>query len=77
VYELVAPGGATYVMQSYARIRDPRLSLGDLRGLGARLTLPDGWRYRVRKLRRDLVLGVHGRATIVQDDLLDTYQRTS
>jgi haloalkane dehalogenase len=77
VYELVAPGGATYVMQSYAQIRDPCLTLGDLPGLGARLSLPGGWRYRSRKLRRDLVLRARGAATVVQDDLLDTYQRLS
>ena len=27
VFELVAPGGTTYVMQSFAQIRDPRLTL--------------------------------------------------
>ena len=27
VYELVAPGGDTYVMQSYSQIRDPTLTL--------------------------------------------------
>lgn len=74
VYELVAPGGDVYVMQSYAQIRDPKLTLGKLRSLGRRLELPEGWRYRVRRLRRPLVLGARGRATILQDDLLNTYQ---
>ena len=74
VFELVAPGGDTYVMQSYAQIRDPQLTLGRLRTLGRRLELPSGWRYRTRRLRRDLVLTVRGTATIVQDDLLNTYQ---
>jgi hypothetical protein len=74
VYERVAPGGATYVMQSYAQIRDPRLSLGDLPGLGARLSLPDGWQYRARGLERDLTLHARGAATVVQDDLANTYQ---
>ena len=40
VFELVAPGGDTYVMQSYAQIVDPGLTIGKLRGLGARLRLP-------------------------------------
>ena len=31
VYELVAPGGDVYVMQSYSQILDPKLSLGKLR----------------------------------------------
>ena len=34
VFELVAPGGDTYVMQSYAQIRDPELTIGKLRALG-------------------------------------------
>ena len=74
VYELVAPGGDVYVMQSYAQIRDPTLTLRKLRSLGRRLELPEGWRYRVRRLRRPLALGARGRATILQDDLLNTYQ---
>jgi len=75
VYELVAPSGATYVMQSYAQIKDKSLRLADLRSLRSRLSLPQGWIYRHRKLRRDLRLAAHGSATIVQDDLENTYQR--
>ena len=74
VYELVAPGGDVYVMQSYAQIRDPALTIGKLRSLRHRLDLPSGWRYRTRRLRRELALGANGRATVIQDDLLDTYQ---
>jgi hypothetical protein len=75
VYELVAPGGDVYVMQSYAQIRDPDLTIGRLRSLGRRLDLPTGWRYRVRKLKRELaVTAPGGRATIVQDELQNTYQ---
>lgn len=75
IYELHAPGGATYVMQSYSQIKDPTESVNDLPGLGSRLQLPAGWRYGTRKLRQDLVLATHGRATVVQDELLNTYQR--
>jgi hypothetical protein len=74
VYELVAPGGDVYVMQSYAKIRDPSLTIGKLRKLGRRLDLPSGWRYRVRRLPHPLSVGAHGKATIVQDDLQNTYQ---
>jgi hypothetical protein len=74
-FELLGPGGAVYVMQSYSQIRDTSQSLADLPSLPSRLTLPDGWRFRKRRLRRDLVLAAHGTATIVQDDLLNTYQR--
>lgn len=68
VPELVAPGGDTYVMQSYAVARDA------LPGLGRRLDLPAGWQYRTRLLRRPLTLTVRRAATVVQDDLQDTYQ---
>ncbi|MDX6582393.1 MAG: hypothetical protein QOI10_1577 [Solirubrobacterales bacterium] len=75
VYELLAPDGSNYVMQSYSQIRDPSLTIGQLRSLGGRLALPTGWSYRTRVLKRDLTLRAHGAATIVQDDLTNTYQR--
>jgi hypothetical protein len=75
VFELVDPEGTTYVMQSYSLMRDPELRLSDLPGVGDRLELPEGWRYRARRLREDLTLGAKGAATIIQDDLNNTYQR--
>ncbi|HEV7461602.1 MAG TPA: hypothetical protein VGN78_13780, partial [Solirubrobacteraceae bacterium] len=74
VFELVAPGGDTYVMQSYAQIKDPTLTIGRLRSLGRRLKLPTGWRYRSRRLRDALTLSAVGSATITQDELQNTYQ---
>jgi hypothetical protein len=74
IYELVAPGGDVYVMQAYSQIVDPSLAIGKLRGLGRRLGLPTGWRYRSRVLRRSLAVGADGEATIVQDELQNTYQ---
>ena len=75
VYELVAPGGDVYVMQAYAQIVDPEQRIGQLRSLSSRLDLPLGWRYRVRRLRNELaVRPIKGNATIVQDELQNTYQ---
>jgi hypothetical protein len=74
VFELVAPGGDTYVMQSYAQIKDPSLTIHRLGSLGGRLKPPLGWRYRTRKLRHDLVLTAKGSATVLQDELQNTYQ---
>ena len=74
VLELVAPGGRTYVMQSYYQIVDPGLRLAQLPTLGRRLHLPKGWRYRTARLRCRLVLRAKGKATITQDELQDTYQ---
>jgi hypothetical protein len=75
VFVLVGPDGARYAMQAYAQMIDKSLSYDDLPGLGARLKLPSGWRYESMVPASDLVLGAHGAAIIVQDDLDDTYQR--
>jgi hypothetical protein len=75
VYELLAPDGSNYVMQSYAQIRDPDQTIADLHTLGDRLELPPGWAYRVRRLKRDITLRAKGRATVIQDELQNTYQR--
>ncbi len=73
VYELLAPDGSIYVMQAYAQIVDASLSETDLPTLGARLTLPSGWTYRARTLDATLVVSTPGMATVIQDDLQNTY----
>ncbi len=74
VYELVAPGGTVWVMQTYSQIVDPTLSMADLPGLASRLTLPTGWTYRVRTLTRPLVVATADRpAQVLQDNLENSY----
>lgn len=75
VYELIAPDGTTYVMQSYALIVDPTLTEEGLKTLGTRLQLPEGWHYRVRQLEQEWVLRVNGQAHLVQDEFQNSYQR--
>jgi haloalkane dehalogenase len=75
VYELVAPDGTAYVMQSYSLAVDPALTEAQLPTLGARLQLPDGWHYRVRRLEEEWSLRVDGEAILVQDELENSYQR--
>ena len=75
VFELLAPNGSDYLMQSYSQEIDPSQSIDDLDKLGKKLDLPQGWEYRVRKLNKPLVLEAKGEATILQDDLRNTYQR--
>ena len=77
IYELTAPGGAVYVMQSMSQIVDPEQQLTDLPALDARLMLPQGWSYAARTLDEDFVLRVEGEATVLQDDLSNTYQRVT
>ena len=75
VYELTSPGGDVYVMQSYSQIVNPVLSMKDLPVLGEQLKLPAGWTYRSRVLDQDLSLVVNGIAYVLQDNLLNSYQR--
>ena len=40
-----------------------------------KLKLPSGWRYSSMVPDQDLVLGAAGKATVVQDELENTYQK--
>ncbi len=74
-FRLTAPNGAVYVMQAYAAFVDKSLTYTDLPTLGARLKLPAGWSYAVETLAQDLFLKATGKATVVQDELKNTYQK--
>lgn len=74
VFELRDPEGKTYVMQSFSRIVDVDLTFDELIDLGERLSLPDGWRFDTRILEEDLVVVATGVATVIQDELKNTYQ---
>jgi hypothetical protein len=65
------------MMVSMSQIVDPDLSPADLSTLGSRLALPDGWTYQARRRITDLVLKAEGEAIMLQDDLKNTYQRTT
>ncbi len=76
VYELLAPNGRSYIMQSYSLEVDPNLNEAALTGLSSRLTLPKGWQYRVRQLSEPLIVRNTGsKAYVLQDDLKNSYQR--
>ena len=75
VYEIVDTTGRVFIMQSYSQQSDPALTEADLAALGSRLTLPDGWTFRTRILEDKLaVLTPSEDATVIQDDLSNTYQ---
>jgi hypothetical protein len=74
VYELVAPDGLAYVMQAYCLAVDPTTDEGSLLTLGERLTPPEGWTYRTRTLKEDLVVDTtHKVATVLQDEFEHSY----
>jgi len=72
---LEAADGSRYAMQAYAQIVDKALSYDNLPALGAKLKLPSGWRYSSTVPEKDLVLGARGTATVIQDELENTYQK--
>jgi hypothetical protein len=74
IFILTDPGGNEYVMQSYAQIVDPTLSYKDLPNLASQLSLPPGWQYSTRTLSQDLQMNSNGLATVVNDDLANSYQ---
>ena len=78
VHELITPEGEVYTMFSLSLKVDPSNSLERLATLGERLTLPAGWRYRVRTLDRELTLSSSYDAnppnTIVLDQFEGNYQ---
>ena len=74
VYELQDPAFRRWVMQTWSQIVDPNLSRADLRNLGERLNLPEGWTYEPRILESPLRIDTASRAAMVlQDDLKNSY----
>jgi hypothetical protein len=74
IFILTDPDGNEYVMQSYAQIVDPNLMYKDLPDLASELNLPPGWGYSSRTLTQELQLNSNGLATVVNDDLANSYQ---
>ncbi len=74
VYELIDSEGAVHVMQSWCTSVDPGLAEPDLATLGERLSLPQGWRYRSRRLDEPLhVMTTTEDAVVMQDELKNSY----
>lgn len=78
VHELITPEGEVYTMFSLSLKVDPNNTIANLGTLGQRLTLPAGWRYRMRRLDQPLVLSSRYDAnppnTIVLDQFEGNYQ---
>ena len=74
VFLLRSPQGTTWVMQTFTDHIDHDLREADLPGLAARLTLPEGWKYKAATLDQDLSITTDGVANIVPDNLANMYQ---
>ena len=75
VQMLEASDGSRYAMQAYSQIVDKTLTYDQLDALGSRLKLPSGWRYATTTPDQDLVLGAQGKATVIQDEFDNPYQK--
>lgn len=76
IYPLTSPAGRDYVMQSYSHIVDDTQTSDSLSELGNRVALPEGCTFTARVLEEHLfVEDLEGIATVVQDELTNTYQR--
>ena len=76
VRELISPSGQRFVMQAYTQNVDPTLTEAGLNEVGSNplAAIPEGWTFRYRKLKRQLVLTAKGEATILRDGLRSVYQ---
>jgi hypothetical protein len=76
VYILDDPDGNSFVMKSASLIKDPNQKFEDLKDLGSRLKLAEGWKFRSKVLDQELVFKTKdGKSFIVQDDIGNTYDR--
>ncbi|AFM17845.1 hypothetical protein Mycch_3094 [Mycolicibacterium chubuense NBB4] len=74
VFELLAPDGNRWVMQTWSQVVDAALAYDDLPGLAARLRLPEGWHYQPRTLDEELRIDTSSQAAqVLQDDLTNSY----
>jgi hypothetical protein len=74
IYELVDPSGTAFVMQAYCIGVDSTLNLDNLKDLGSKINVPEGWSFRTRILDEELVCDTTGEAaTVLQDELENTY----
>ena len=69
--------GTRYAMQAYTNTIDPTLTEKKLNKLGSNpaIAMPEGWKFKTRKLKHKLELRANGVAHIVRDGLGSVYQR--
>ena len=78
VYELIAPDGTTYLMQTWATQNDPTRTEAALANLSSRLQLPAAWSYRSRNLDEpSQIVTTTTKAKVIQGDLGNSYSPES
>jgi hypothetical protein len=77
VFQLIDPEGAVFFMQSYS-VQKEKQTDTTLPNLASKLSLPKGWKVRTLTIKKDYqVQAVKGMAYVTQDDLDNTYQKSS
>jgi hypothetical protein len=77
LHEIQAPDGRTYVLQALSHAVDDSQTLESLPSLVDTLELPSGWTFstRAQGVALRLLSDADGIATVLQDELANTYQR--
>jgi hypothetical protein len=75
--QVISPEGKRYAMQAYTRNIDPELNESKLNTIrqNPAMALPEGWRFKVKKLNRKVTLTSVGSTRIVRDGLGCVYQK--
>lgn len=74
VYELISPDGKVYVMHSCSESKETQ-KRHNLSHLGDKLQLPEGWRFKVGRLKKTVVVSTKNNiAEVLQDDRMNSYQ---
>jgi hypothetical protein len=74
VFILEDAQGTPWVMQAYSKIVDPALTYDSLNDIGTKLKPPEGWKFRVVVLKKDLTISTpEDYNWIVQDELGNIY----
>ncbi|HVT62821.1 MAG TPA: hypothetical protein VHD33_04960 [Legionellaceae bacterium] len=77
VYELIAPNGEVYLMQSYA-LSAKQHSEKDLMDLNTRIKLEKGWQYKTGILsKRQTLPAIDGEAIVIRDNEGNAYQQAT
>jgi hypothetical protein len=75
-YLLDDPEGNSWCMKSMSLVQVPDQKFEDLKDLGSKLDLPEGWKFRSVVLKKDLVFKtLNGSSFITQDNIDNTYDR--
>jgi hypothetical protein len=75
VYVLIDPSNNVYVMQAASQQVNPNETIQSLATLGSTLSLPQGWKYQVIPLTKELQISANGTAKVTTDSEGNSYDQ--